>query len=373
MSALEAARSPSSIADAIATLLHFADKPLDIPRACTLLFGLDRPADAVRLAAARARAIDGIARGLHWWKNGSDESDSGGARAFSAVTACYDSAMDPRRGRAWLDALLAQDDELFHITLFQNLIDADRSSELLRLDSPFLENFLANDTRPFVRALLPDLYIARGDHGRAAQQLMASGSGDDLRRAHELARLVGRPDVAARIRSQLRTEHAEGYREDGDAAVALRALPPGADPTRAWKAFLAREGVGEDEIRNIMEGLPRGSTVVEASVVVPCFEDWRFAKWGDDRPTWVPEMLLGVGVSGARVWAAYADLVEGVDGVVDGRRVDQLVLAALWVLRDGHAGNIARMERYVRMAAEREPFGRDVRAILERIAGPDEE
>jgi hypothetical protein len=291
--------------------------------------------------------------------------------------------MDPRRRREWLDALLAQREELFHVALFQNLIDAGLDGELSRLQSPFLEDFLRADDR--TARLIIDLRAARGQFDGAARGLARAGLEAEgaaglpmLQRARGLARHLGDVDSATTIASEIRFRNAEANSEDAPAENAVRVLAAGRsvdvadDVAKArWKDYFiaARaEGWSEDRIAQFVMSLPPDSPVLRAEVVVRCFEDWRFARWGARKPVWVPEFLTRVGVPGSRLYEAYAELIRALANVdIDPERIDQLVVAALWLLREGHLGDLRAIEDQVRTASQREPFAVEVLTMLEII------
>jgi hypothetical protein len=138
----------------------------------------------------------------------------------------------------------------------------------------------------------------------------------------------------------------------------------------AWKAHLETVSDSEDQLRRFIESLPLHSPALDPDIIVPFLEDWYFARQGSSNPTWVPELLTGIGLSGARLYDEYTTLIAKMGGLdAPHHRIDQLVLAALWLLRAGHHGDVLLIRPQIKAAAKRAPYGAEIGAMVETVFG----
>jgi hypothetical protein len=386
----------------VGTFIEYCHEDQDITGICDLLFELGCLKEVVQVVAARAHAIDGVERGLNWYKNGQSEHDTGGKRVFGKLVQCYDAGIDQLNREEWLAELLATPDELFHIAYFQALIEKGEEESLLSVASPYLEDFLKNDRRSPVRILLWQVYAKKRQYVEAAKDIkallqnptgwnkskqigmmrhganMARLGRDDglaeefflLIRDHEFLQQVGgEPPVVAQLYSFVR----DSLTDETDRAKEISKSWRDYTEYLVTKALPGKPDKQLEAIRKLLGKFPKSSLVVDPRVMVAPFEDWRWLAFQGDRPLVVPELLIACGISGAKLSDAYVDLIvvilPQVEGPVPEERVDQLVYAAVWLVarQYGNPEHIEKIRRQIDAAAKRRPFDGVIRACFARI------
>ena len=107
------------------------------------------------LSAASKRDAQGLA--LHFYKSGEPNEDQQGLQAFVSRTSAYKHILNMIRQlmtsneasehlEAVFEAAFKSDDELFHVELYQWLLNEKHFERLLSIRTPFLEDFLNRGT-----------------------------------------------------------------------------------------------------------------------------------------------------------------------------------------------------------------------------------
>jgi hypothetical protein len=145
---MEIARAMEELTDAhsdrteeiAAILVKFCKFPLNLADICRGFFRMGEFRHPVRIAAKRAREIDPGRMGLYWWKNGCDEMDGAGRKAFCDVSACYGAVCEAVFDDTGREEMMQINDEIFHCTVFKSLLE--RGIDITSLSSRYLRPFL---------------------------------------------------------------------------------------------------------------------------------------------------------------------------------------------------------------------------------------
>lgn len=212
-------------------LCKFISPHLNLGFICNLFQGVRFYHGIVDLCLCAAQRGDPQGLALHYYKNGEPKDDQQGFQAYVNRMKCYKAVIDtishlmslstshpqspsvpktpgppPRRdpnllspeeaknySEQMFEMALKTDDELFHVALYDWLIDNNQTDTLLSIKSPFLENYLKRCTTLQLDNL-PSLdllwkYYEKNQNFSAASRILAKladRQGSDITLAHRL-------------------------------------------------------------------------------------------------------------------------------------------------------------------------------------------
>lgn len=170
------------------SLNHFMTIPhavaQQLPTICTNYLDLDFPLGIVYLCLACAAAVDPQNMAMMWVRNGRPERDEDGRLAFANRERCYghiwsllnrfnSGVLGPEKLTDILKAARRSTDEMFHIRLYEWYISEKLQQDLIKLNTPYLENFLTKYCPQDIRFdLLPSYYIRNEKYFLASRVLL---------------------------------------------------------------------------------------------------------------------------------------------------------------------------------------------------------
>ena len=334
----------------IDVILSHIIRPINLKEVCNKLTELKMYKGVIDIALRRAAAIDPSQRALSWYKDGCKD-DPIGAEFFDKRYRCYERIFDIINKPTAFDKMVATNDELFHICLYQYVIERGHIDSLLSIDThfiiPYLKEYHPNELWRF--------YEKHEQYDEAAKQLRDNTMMNDStpldQRIESLSKVVefakrSKNDKDARsaqlqynlalIQKELMTSTEQSntklldqqtlldkccsYKRWDLVLRILGCVPVEGDEDKqvsiVWSKMLYEQFAHQklddvgSKISKTIHSIDKNSNVLKGKIVVPILENFKKNMKNGSRPLWCVETLLDCGCRKEDILDAYRTLIK---------------------------------------------------------------
>jgi hypothetical protein len=394
----------------IETILKYITRPINLGEICKKLISLKDYKGVIDIVLRRAAAIDPAQQALSWFKGGRQESNILGCEAFDRRYACYEHLFEIiNEGRAF-DMMMATNDELFHICLYQRISERNMLDRLLTKNNTFIVPYLTE----FAPDQLWRYYEQHKEYDLAAKHLidMAKAENDTpllqriewLQKVTNFASNQGTEDVYRIAKLQLslaviQKELMEKLHRNDTVILdqqvlleqcckfaqwnlALRILgvvPVEGDKPKiistVWSKMLFEQfanmslsEVGQQIIRTIKGNIDADSEVISPKTTVPILENFKKNQKDARAPLWAVKTILECGVRKERIIASYFTLID--QPSLNPQFKAELIYAAAYLAAagaDADEGHLKYMKDWFIKNGTNYPFYSDASKLLSHV------
>lgn len=383
-----------------------------INKACTSLIRLGFDEYAVKIVETHVRYLDEAERAYFWYVNGCNEKELNSIKIFDQVQSIYKCAYDAAFSDDGMKAILETEDQLFILLVLQHLLHANEINRLLHLEHPLVLEFLTENAPK----LVAQYYITHKRYKEAVNYLITYASNinapDDHpesevsfdRRAEllqsamncarkenlieqieeckirieccklqkQMSSCIGEPLKPLNELFQYAEDHALWsyllriivlmpvddiiQREKDIYTVWFNFLLNG-DGSQQQQTNSIREKDINQKLESIFNEIGLNTDVMNPNYVAPVLEDFRNYMnerdnnvVGEFASRWVVDTLLKLNMDGSKLYAAYASVINR-DSTPE-ERCNQLIDAALSILRRGYIGDLSLIKEKIQKLLE---------------------
>jgi len=367
------------------TFMSSSQYEFDIQKVCNSLTILGYPAQAVQIAISKSKTLDPHQNALKWFRSGCDTSDIQGTTAFNRVYSIYEAAFAAILTEQGYSEALNSNDELFHYSIYQKLLDSHEVQKLISIKSPYIQGFLKENARAY---LWQQLEKCNKKH-EAVQELMSLAS-DSLNVSFEeriawlskALEIISTDEQLAlhkeiKVRLQCAIIQRDIFNETGKIESPLLPLETLLQESMSSKLYhyslsiigikaYPNEDLRKQKLSKIWEQLlcsisslspkemsekvcatisklPIDSPALSLRNLIPIFEDARVQF--NLSPIWVPETLTLCGISGSMIFRVYNEMLNELE-LPKHLKYDN-IYSMLWLLSFRYKGNYLSIRNIV--------------------------